>query len=50
VEWEEQWAERKAQKERMKELEEKQDCELEKTLAENEVAIKELEHLSEDDG
>jgi hypothetical protein len=45
VEWEEQWAERMAQEERMKELEEKHEGELEETLAENEEAIRDLEHL-----
>jgi hypothetical protein len=49
VEWEEQWAERMAQEERMKELEEEHKGELEETMAENEEAIRGSEDLFEED-
>jgi hypothetical protein len=49
VEWEEQWAERMAQEERMKELEEKHDGELEETLGENEEAIRGFEDIFGED-
>jgi hypothetical protein len=49
VEGEEQWAERMAEEERMKELEEKHEGELEETLAENEEAIRGFEDIFGED-